>query len=204
MATSKTIWTGLIGKLGADHFADSGRKRREADFLMLVGDAVGADEQVLDLGAGSGFLTLHVAERLTSGRVFAIDLSKDMLARLDEQTSERHLEGIIEIRCTDAAATGLPDDSVGLVVSLGLLHELPDPSVVLRETYRVLRYGGRVLIKDYRPGLLLSPVMRLIHPRGASGPLAPQTLREALEHVGFRDVEVIPDGRTHLVAKGSK
>jgi ubiquinone/menaquinone biosynthesis C-methylase UbiE len=204
MATSRTIWTGFIGRLGADHFADARRERRDADFLKLVGDAVKADEQVLDLGAGSGFLTLHVAERLTSGRVFAIDLSKDTLARLDEQTSERHLERVVEIRCTDAAATGLPDDSVGLVVSVGLLHELPDPSAVLREAYRVLKLGGRVLIKDFREGLLLSPVMRLIHPRGVSGPLAPQALREALEGAGFRDVEVVLDGRNHLVAKGSK
>jgi ubiquinone/menaquinone biosynthesis C-methylase UbiE len=141
---------------------------------------------------------------LSGGKVIAVDLSEDMLGMLRQRARERNLEAVIETRCANAAATGLPDASLDLAVSIGLLHELQDPAGVLGEVHRVLRPGGRVVIKDYRAGFLWSPMMRLIHPRGAFGPFHPAKLREVLERAGFMQIDVSVEGSHHLVATGSR
>jgi ubiquinone/menaquinone biosynthesis C-methylase UbiE len=204
METAKTMWTGSAARVAANHFASARREHRDVDFLKLVLASLTGDENVLDVGAGSGFLSLAIAAKLNGGKVVAVDLSGDMLGKLHQRSREQGLEGVIDIRQTDAATTGLPDASVDLAVSVGLLHELQDPAAAFGEVHRVLRPGGRLVLKDFRAGLLWSPMMRLIHPRGACGPFSPSTLREVMEGAGFRQIRMWDEGSHHLVATASR
>jgi cyclopropane fatty-acyl-phospholipid synthase-like methyltransferase len=127
MKNGKTMWTGWLARTAFLHFNSARREHRDAAFLEGVLAEIRGDEHVLDLGAGTGFLTLALAARLNAGSVIALDLSRDMIDELLRKAREKQLESVVEVRCTDGVGTGLSDGSIDLVVSIGVLHEVPSP-----------------------------------------------------------------------------
>jgi SAM-dependent methyltransferase len=78
---------------------------------------------VLDLGCGSGRSALVLAEALRA-RVIAVDIHQPFLEQLRATARERGLEHVIEPRCTDMAAPGVPPGSVDLLWSEGAIYLL--------------------------------------------------------------------------------
>jgi ubiquinone/menaquinone biosynthesis C-methylase UbiE len=146
-----------------------GRRRRVFSRLAALSGACPGDD-VLDVGCGTGYLTRVMAETVTpDGTALGVDPSPEVIglarsrSRLPNCTfSEGIAEGI------DA-----PDDSYDVVVSSLMIHHLPEAvrPQAIREIFRVLRPGGRVLIADFRPpatrigryllmGHVISPAMK--------------------------------------------
>ncbi|HZZ40955.1 MAG TPA: methyltransferase domain-containing protein [Acidobacteriaceae bacterium] len=108
-------------------------------------------ESVVDIGAGTGYFAMPMASAVgESGRVFAVDVAPQMLARLQIRLTE---SGITNVHCVEgeAAFTGLPPGCAGVVFMANVWHELDDPAAVLREARRLLQPGGRIAILDWRP-----------------------------------------------------
>lgn len=97
--------------------------------------------RVLDVGAGTGFLTL-LAARL-GYHVTAVDLSEGMLARLRAKTAP---EGLL-VTVVHAAADELPEGRWDAVVSRHLLWTLPDPAGCLR-AWRAATGDGRLVLLE--------------------------------------------------------
>lgn len=134
-----------------------GGKRRVRDWI-LARHAWRGDETVLDVGAGRGLLAIGAAERLTTGRVIALDcwraedLSGNGADALRANCALRGVADRVTIMTGDAAAMPIPDSSVDVVLSLLCLHNIEDADrreAACAEIVRVLRPGGRVLIGDY-------------------------------------------------------
>jgi SAM-dependent methyltransferase len=85
--------------------------------------ALPAAPRVLDLGCGSGRAALVLAETLRT-RVIAVDVHRPFLDQLQAAARERNLEDLIELRCADMAAPGVPAGSVDLLWSEGALYFL--------------------------------------------------------------------------------
>jgi ubiquinone/menaquinone biosynthesis C-methylase UbiE len=105
-------------------------------------------ERVLEIGPGTGYYTLDLAEWVgTEGSVEILDVQQEML----DHTMERaHEHGLQNINPTNADARELPydDDSFDAVVLVTVLGEIPDQDAALREMARVLRPGGRVIVGE--------------------------------------------------------
>ena len=119
-----------------------------APFGLLLLDRVPmrAGLTILDVGAGTGFLTIELAERCGAGtRVIAVDPWKAAMDRLRRKIAQRWLDNILVLE-QDASATGLPDGSVdGLVSNLGI-NNFSEPDTVLRECFRIARPGATLLL----------------------------------------------------------
>lgn len=110
--------------------------------------ALSRGEVVLDLGCGAGIDTLIAARAVgPAGRVVALDMTPAMLERARRNAALMGLDHV-EVREGLMEAIPLPDASVDVVVSNGVLNLSTRKSRVLAEMLRVLRPGGRIALAD--------------------------------------------------------
>ncbi len=103
---------------------------------------LGPNDTVLEVGAGTGFLT-EPASR-AGGKIIALDLSKSMT---DEAISK--LKGNnVEFKIGSVDRIPLGDGSVDAVIGNMFLHHCPDPGRAIMEMSRVLKPEGRIVFAD--------------------------------------------------------
>jgi ubiquinone/menaquinone biosynthesis C-methylase UbiE len=189
--------------------------RRIRDRIVAMAEPR-ADDVVVDVGAGTGLLSLVLAPRVRT--VWAVDISSAMSDYLRVKAASG---GMVNVNEVTASAVSLPlvDGAATLVVSNYCYHHLRDDEkeTALAEAFRVLRPGGRLVIGDmmFRIGLTDGRSRRLIVTkvwsilrRGPSGllrvlknlvrwltgtwerPADAQWWQGALKRAGFEDVEV--------------
>jgi ubiquinone/menaquinone biosynthesis C-methylase UbiE len=100
---------------------------------------------VVDLGSGTGFLSIELAKRAPGLQVFGIDLSRQMV-----KIAKRHAKDIrnVQFEFGDAAALPFGGSSIDFIVSTGSLHHWNKPAKVFDECYRVLKKDGEGWIYD--------------------------------------------------------
>ncbi|HZT71624.1 MAG TPA: methyltransferase domain-containing protein [Terriglobia bacterium] len=106
-------------------------------------------EVVADLGSGPGYFTLRFARAVgPSGKVYAIDISQEMLDYLEKQAHARGLSNIQTI-LAEPHDPKLPPDSVDLIFICDTLHHIPDRPSYYPFLMRALRPGGRLVNIDF-------------------------------------------------------
>jgi ubiquinone/menaquinone biosynthesis C-methylase UbiE len=105
-------------------------------------------ERVLEIGPGTGYYTLDIAEWLgPGGKVEIFDLQQEFLDHVVGRVAERGLQNVVP---TQGDATALPyeDASMDATVLTAVLGEIPDPVAALHEIRRVLKPSGRLVVGE--------------------------------------------------------
>jgi SAM-dependent methyltransferase len=103
---------------------------------------------VLDLGCGAGTDLLIAAQMVgPEGRAIGIDMTPTMLDRARESATEMGLENV-ELHRGLIESLPVPNESVDVVISNGVIDLVPDKDAVFAEIDRVLRPGGRLQVAD--------------------------------------------------------
>jgi ubiquinone/menaquinone biosynthesis C-methylase UbiE len=105
-------------------------------------------ERVLEIGPGTGYYTLDMAEWVgADGRIEIFDLQQEFLDHVTTRAAERNLGNVVP---TQGDATALPyeDASMDAVVLTAVLGEIPDPVAALGEIRRVLKPSGRLIVGE--------------------------------------------------------
>jgi ubiquinone/menaquinone biosynthesis C-methylase UbiE len=97
---------------------------------------------VLDVGAGTGFLTEAAAN--IAAKVIALDFSRGMSEEAIAKMGNRN----VEFRIGNVESLPLQDSSVDAVIGNMVLHHCPHPEIAISEMSRVLKSGGRIAISD--------------------------------------------------------
>ncbi|MFI6318035.1 class I SAM-dependent methyltransferase [Nonomuraea sp. NPDC050556] len=158
-----------------------GARRRYFTRLAALSGAR-QDDRVLDVGCGTGYLTRILATR--AGRVTGVDLSSAMIGY-----ARRRAPANCDYVVGEGQALDLPDASFDVVVSSLAVHHIPSGAraAAIREMFRVLRPGGRLMIAEFRPptGHVSARVVGMI-----TGPAMLENLRDQilrlLADAGFR------------------
>lgn len=133
-----------------------------AEILQLL--PLRAGDIVADIGAGTGFFALPLAQAVgAQGRVIAVDLQREMLDLLRKKLTLPGAPENIVLVNGSAAATTLPDRSCDLVFIANVWHEVPDHAAALQEFRRLLKPGGSLAIVDWRPDAQHPPGPPLEH-----------------------------------------
>lgn len=105
---------------------------------------------VADIGAGSGFFTFRIAERVGArGKVLAVDIQPEMLDLIRERMKQRGLKNVEPVLGT-ITDPKLPPDSVDLILLVDVYHEFSHPWEMTRAMVRGLKKGGRLVFVEYR------------------------------------------------------
>jgi len=101
---------------------------------------------VLDLGSGTGYLSIEIAKKIPRVQVHGIDLGRQMV-----RIASRHAKCVGNARFHLGNVAELPfeDDSVDFIVSTGALHHWKRPARVFDECYRVLKSDKEAWIYDW-------------------------------------------------------
>jgi ubiquinone/menaquinone biosynthesis C-methylase UbiE len=104
---------------------------------------------VLDHACGGGMDLLLAARRVgPAGRAIGVDMTPAMVEAATEATRQARLDGVVDVHQGFYEALPVPDASVDLVISNGVLNLAPDKGAVLREIHRVLKPGGGLYLAD--------------------------------------------------------
>jgi ubiquinone/menaquinone biosynthesis C-methylase UbiE len=157
---------------------------RQASRDALIPDWLNAlrlkpSDRVLEIGAGPGFVSFALANRVgPTGVVYALDRSAEALAHLERRQKERGIEHIQRI-VADAATLQPGSVQAGSALITMVLHHADDSAEILRNVVRFVPPGAPVVIGEF-------------HPDGpcSEGPpqnhrLAPEKVQEWCRNVGL-------------------
>ena len=192
---SRTFWDRAAGLY--DLFEWSNRKVNDAA-RTRAGELIPAGARVLDCAAGTGEFSLAATKR--AGSVLCTDQSEAMLARARKKVRKRGLSNVSFAR-RDITALPDPDGSFDAVIAANVLHLLPDPEPAVRELWRVVAPGGRLILPTYlqgKAGTAYGAMIKIYQGVGFhyEHAFTPETYREFLERLELAPVtlEVISGG----------
>ena len=103
-------------------------------------------EIVVDVGAGSGVVSLDLAARVApGGRVFAVDLSEPLLAHARAAASAAGFGAVVDCRVADGRKLPFGQAAFDAAMARWVLLHVEEPAAVVAEMKRVTRRGGRVM-----------------------------------------------------------
>ena len=107
-----------------------------------------------DIGAGSGFYTIPLAAIVD--KVYAMDISTEMLALLQQKLTQNHISNV-DLVHSEETSIPLSNHSVDGVLLAFVAHELDDPAGYLKEMTRILTPHGRLVIIEFAKVLSFGP-----------------------------------------------
>ncbi|MGB6431246.1 MAG: arsenite methyltransferase [Candidatus Acidiferrales bacterium] len=169
-------------------------------------------EVVLDLGSGGGIDVLLSAKRVgPTGKAYGLDMTDEMLALANENKRKAGIENVEFVK-GEIERIPLPDNSVDVVISNCVINLSADKDRVLRETFRVLKPGGRLAVSDVVTRGEILPEIRksvLLWVGCIAGALDEWEYRSKLDRAGFGEIEIEPtriyrleDAREFLAGEG--
>jgi SAM-dependent methyltransferase len=157
---------------------------------------------VLDIGSGGGIDTVLAAQRVgPAGRVIGLDVLPEMCERARAAASAAGVVQWCDFREGEMEAIPLPDESVDVVISNGVINLSPRKSRAFAEIARVLRPGGRICVSDLVVNDDLPPEVLSSGPAWAgciAGALAEPTFIRKLDRAGLVDIEMSERSRLTL------
>ena len=151
----------VMGHEGAAWLDRPEREREEQPARLLDALKIQPGSAVADVGAGSGYFTFRLAERVgPKGTVYAVDLQTEMLALLRERARVRGFKNVRPVQGT-ITDPKLPPASVDLVLLVDVYHEFSHPAEMAAAMVRALKPGGRLVLVEYRAEDPRVPIKRV-------------------------------------------
>lgn len=133
---------------------------------------------VADIGAGSGYYSFRIRERVPRGKVYALEIQPGMLEILRAR-KETLNDKLVEVRACSPKSLELPASCLDLALMVDVYHELEYPKEILASVYHSLKDSGRLLLIEFRgedPEVAIKPLHKT----------TVEQLNRELEANGFR------------------
>jgi ubiquinone/menaquinone biosynthesis C-methylase UbiE len=151
---------------------------------------------LVDIGAGTGFFAVPFSRKMKDGRVYACDLQDEMLAWMREHLPADVRDRVIPVKMEETKVP-LEDGIADLVYMINLHHELENRALMMRETWRLLKRGGTVMVIDWKKGDTPSGPPQEIR-------VSEEEIARDIEQAGFRDIVKHPVLPFHSFVTGRK
>lgn len=121
------------------------------------------DDVVADIGAGSGYFSFRMAEKVPEGKVYAVDIQPEMLSAVDSFRETNNITNL-ETILGQEDSPNLPSARIDLAFMVDAYHEFAYPREMMQGIYQALKPGGRVVLLEYRkenPMIMIKPLHKM-------------------------------------------
>ncbi len=153
----------VMGHLAADWLNRPGRIQEEMPDEVVENMNLEPDQVVADIGAGSGYFSFRIAEKVPDGEVLAVDIQQEMLDLIERQKAEGR-GGNIRTVLGEIDDPRLPENSIDAAIMVDAYHEFSHPFEMIDGIYRALKPGGRIFLLEYRgedPSVPIRPLHKM-------------------------------------------
>ena len=183
----------VMGHRGAGWLERPERTGEERTDVLLSLLPIGPGDTVADIGAGTGYFSLPMAQRVgKTGQVLAVDIQPEMLAIIEQRMQGGGIANITPILGSESDPR-LPPGEVDLVLLVDAYHEFSHPWEVMSQVQKSLSDRGKVVLVEYRgedPTVPIKPLHKMT---------VEQATRE-LSEIGLELLEVLDElPRQHVM-----
>lgn len=140
----------VMSHLGANWLERPEREKEEHTSKLLPPLKIKPGDVVADIGAGSGYYTMKLAELVgDKGKVYAVDIQPEMLAIIKNRMKAAKVANIETIQNTETELK-LPANSTDLILLVDVYHEFSHPYEMTKAMVDALKPGGRMVFVEFR------------------------------------------------------
>ena len=177
----------VMGYEGIGWLERSEREKEENVSNLIQNMNIKSNDTIADIGAGSGYHAFRIASLAKKGLVYAVDIQREMLMRIEKTKESKKLRNIETILGSDKSIN-LTKDSVDKILMVDVYHEFNFPKEMIASIKNALKPNGQLFLIEYRGEDSKVPIKK-IHKMTEK-----QAIKE-LEAAGFRlkeNIENLP------------
>ena len=139
----------VMGHLGASWLERPKREQEERTDLLIQGLELKPSDNVADIGSGSGYFSFRMAKLVPEGKVFAVDISPQMIGIVRAKMAQLKVSNISPTQST-ITQTKLPKNSIDTALMVDAYHEFSHPLEMATSIFSSLKPGGKLVLIEYR------------------------------------------------------
>lgn len=139
----------VMGHLGASWLERPKREQEERTDLLIQGLELKPSDNVADIGSGSGYFSFRMAKLVPEGKVFAVDISPQMIGIVRAKMAQLKVSNISPTQST-ITQTKLPKNSIDTALIVDAYHEFSHPLEMATSIFSSLKPGGKLVLIEYR------------------------------------------------------
>ena len=147
----------VMGHLGAAWLERPQRDREEKTSRLVKNLPLESDDTVADIGAGTGYFSFRIADRIQQGKVLAVDIQQEMLDVIQSRIAEGFPKNVEPVLGTERDPR-LAAESIDLVLLVDAYHEFSHPVTMLDGIRCGLKKEGLVALVEFRSEDLSVPI----------------------------------------------
>ena len=150
---------------------------------------------LVEIGSGTAFFSIAFLQLTKHSKIYACDVSEVMINWVKENVVKK-FPNIIPVKIEEHFIP-LDDEIADLVFMINLHHELDNPTLIIKQAYRILKPRGKIFIVDWEKKNM------------AEGPpteirCLPEQVKEQLTNSGFFHVNIFSELPKHFLIVGEK
>ena len=139
----------VMGYQGMSWLERDSREKEENTSRLIQNMNIQPEDVIADIGAGSGYHVFKIAPLANKGKVYAVDIQREMLASIKKKQEDN---GIVNIErlLGEEKRISLPANSVDKVLMVDVYHEFNYPYEMMQSILKALKPDGKVYLIEYR------------------------------------------------------
>ena len=138
----------IMDASGSDWLERPSRPREESTDSIVQAMQLKPNMVVADIGAGTGYYTFRVAKLVPQGKVYAVEIQKELIEMLNSKVNETNAN--VEVVRGDSLDVNLPANTIDLAFLVDVYHELSWPREIIQSISKSLKSDGKILLIEYR------------------------------------------------------
>lgn len=139
----------VMGFQGIGWLERSEREEEENTSKLIKNMDIQPEDDIADIGAGSGYHVFKMAPIAKKGTIYAVDIQDEMLAAMKSRKIDEKIDNVTLIKGS-TQSVNLPENSVDKILMVDVYHEFDFPVEMIASMKKALRSSGKIYLIEYR------------------------------------------------------